>query len=646
MAIQPVNVSRISNGLRANFTLQSLQRTQVDLFREQNRIATGRQFVTASEDPVAATRALELTQALARHSQFEENLTHADQMLVAADSAMVEVNDLLIQAVTMASQNLSNLTSADERIAVAELVSGIRVQLQTVGNRQLNGRYIFAGKATTLPPFVDAPGGIAYIGDTQELVTAISDDAVAPLTVSGDVLFGALSSRIASSVDLSPSLTEGTRVEDLAGATGGGVRLGTLVFNEPSGAGAFSVNLSSATTAGDIVRLINEAAAQAGSGLTASIGDTGLVIDPGSSAVSILDTSTGVVASDLGIMTRDPSSTTITGMSLQPRLTRLTPISALKGGEAIDLTSGLQMSNAGQTVTVDLTGVETVQDLLNKINNSGLYVDARVNDAGSGIDVVNQVSGSSLSIGENGGTTASDLGIRSLNLDTPLSRLNGGRGVNLDPAEDDLRIVNSSGVETTVNLDGVTTLGELIDRINESSSTASGAVVASLAANGNGIVLSDGSGGDGTLQVVSLNQSTAAQDLGLTDLTTTDDGDSVGADPNPVRTEGILTALIDLERSLRADDTRAIAAAGEQVDLFIDEVTRIHGIVGARSASMRERLNQVEESVTTAKVLLSDIQDLDYAEAITKLQAASTQLQASLQTNSVLLNLSLLDYLS
>jgi flagellin-like hook-associated protein FlgL len=48
----------------------------------------------------------------------------------------------------------------------------------------------------------------------------------------------------------------------------------------------------------------------------------------------------------------------------------------------------------------------------------------------------------------------------------------------------------------------------------------------------------------------------------------------------------------------------------------------------------------------TTEIFLSEIRDLDYAEAVTRMESALTQLQASMQTSSVLFNLSLLDYLA
>ena len=53
--------------------VDSLRRTQRDLFLSQSRIASGRSFVSPSEDPVAARRALDLTFALEKQNQFMAN---------------------------------------------------------------------------------------------------------------------------------------------------------------------------------------------------------------------------------------------------------------------------------------------------------------------------------------------------------------------------------------------------------------------------------------------------------------------------------------------------------------------------------------------------------------------------------------------
>ena len=92
MAISPVNVTRISQNLRTNTAIESLRQAQRDLFRIQSQIGTGRSFLSPSDDPVRASRVLDLTQALRRQQQFTLNVQHGDSFLAAADSSMSEIS--------------------------------------------------------------------------------------------------------------------------------------------------------------------------------------------------------------------------------------------------------------------------------------------------------------------------------------------------------------------------------------------------------------------------------------------------------------------------------------------------------------------------------------------------------------------------
>ncbi|MEK7710651.1 MAG: flagellar hook-associated protein FlgL [Planctomycetota bacterium] len=678
MAVSPVNITRISENFQTSLVLDSVRRSQRALFLSQTRIATGRQFVAPSEDPIAAARSLDLSQALQRQQQFRDNAQYGENILSAADGALSEIADLLIQASSAASRNVSNLTSAAERQAESEAVAAIRRQLQVVGNRQFDGRYIFAGRNTLSQPFVDGPAGIAFVGDTGELQTRLSEDLVSPVTMPGSEIFGALSSRITTDVNLTPVLTDSTRLEDITGATGSPIQTGILVFNEVGGAGVFKVDLSAADTIGDVVNAIkdprknkingssakalgrrgsrngkhftysdpvpNDAAGAAGARVTATLTDTGIKIQPAGFAVSVTDASAGATASGLGILTQTPTNATIIGGKLVPRITRLTPIEALAQGAGIDIAGGLVITNGPRSAVIDLSAATTVQDIINAINNAGVFVAARINDAGTGIDVFNQASGTSLSIGENGGTTAADLGIRTFSAATPLSSLNFGLGVSTVQGQDDLRITAGDGSTVDVNLDGAVTVGDAIDLINAAALAASVNITASFTDTGNGIQIQDGAGGAGDLAVSRLNLSNAAEDLGLLQGTFSD-GTLVGADVHPTRTEGIFGALIDLENALRNDDTRGIGLAGQRLDQLRDDVTRMHGIVGARAQAMSANRLQAEDAAQSTEIFLSQVRDLDYTEAVTKLQAATTQFEAGLRTSAAITRLSLMDFL-
>jgi len=647
MAVHPINISRVSNTLRTSSLLTTLRRSTLTLFQEQNRISTGRQFLAPSEDPGRAARSLRLNEILDQQDQLLTNIRHGANVLDATDQAMAEVSNLVIDSQSIASQHIGALSSPDEREAAAEVVASIREQLIAVGNRTFGGRYLFAGRMTDLQPFIGALGGTAFRGDGGNIFARTDQDELAAINVGGDFIFGALSSQVQGFVDLNPQLTADTRVEDLAGATLRGISLGTFEIVVDGAAAPVTIDLAGADSIGDIVERINLAATNAGATFTAAVSPTGLTITPNGAAITIRDISTGTTARDLGIVTAAPTNVAVNGTDLQPRLTRTTRLADLNGGAGIDVSAGIILTNGGQSAVVDLSTALTVQDVLNAINNAGLYARAEINAAGTGIDVINTVSGTTLTVGENGGTAATALGIRSFELGSTLADLNNGQGVRTMPGVADLTITAKNGASFEVNLDGALTVFDALALINQAAITAGVPIVADLAPTGNGIRLTDSTGGTGDLRVDRANHSFAADDLGLGDAVASGASNTiVGADVNGARANGLITALYDLEVALRNDDSQAITIAAEDLDAQLVDFNRARGIVGARASAMQARLTQTEGAVFATQELLSSVEDLDYTEAVTKFQQAQTALQASLLTGSQILNVSLMDFLS
>jgi len=97
-------------------------------------------------------------------------------------------------------------------------------------------------------------------------------------------------------------------------------------------------------------------------------------------------------------------------------------------GEPFDRDSGLQIVNGGATYTISLATAETIEDVINALNGSDAGVLAEINEDATGINVRSRISGMDFAIGENGGTTASQLGLRTFTSETRLESLNFGRG--------------------------------------------------------------------------------------------------------------------------------------------------------------------------------------------------------------------------
>lgn len=209
----------------------------------------------------------------------------------------------------------------------------------------------------------------------------------------------------------------------------------------------------------------------------------------------------------------------------QPPITTLPVATTTAGGSGSTLDSaGLQISSGGKTYTIAVSGDKTVQDLLNGINSSGAGLDAEINAAQTGIDVSSRVSGADFSIGENGGTTAAQLGLRTFSAATQLSQLNHGAGVGIDtvsPGGTDFTIAETlpgspaTTVQVPVSIAGDSSVGDVLQTINSAAQADGASFRAQLATSGNGIELTDSNPANGPIVVTASAQSTAAVDLGL-----------------------------------------------------------------------------------------------------------------------------------
>lgn len=649
MAVTPINFSRVSHNLRTLSLLDSLRRNTMSLFAEQNRLATGNRLNAPSDDPVLAGRALTLTEILDRQDQILANAQHASAFINATDNAMTEVSELATQAKSIASEMVNTVVLPDERAAKAEIVSSIIDQLVAIGNRTYNGVQLFGGRSVLAPPFSRESGGVIYRGDGSDLHTDVGAAAAAAYNLSGDNLFGMTTGRTSGYRNLEPAPLAATRLADLSGAAGLGVRLGRIQVVSDGGAIAFTVDLTGSDTLGDVVDRINAAATAAGLGPIAGFGGVGLVLDNGSggaAALEVREVGNGTTASDLGLLS---ASTTgiITGENLHARVTGTTPLAALAHGAGVSLASPIRITNGELNATIDLSAAQTVQDVLNAINLAGVGAQAVISADGDGIDVINLLSGQEMRISDvAGGTSADSLGIRTLHAGLPVSELNHGEGLRTVAGKSDLRVVAKNGAGFEVSLSGATTVQDVLNAINAAATAAGVAVTASLNPDGPGLRLDDATGGTGDLYVERLNGSYAIEDLGFVGRRSAPGATYlVGDDPAGVRPSSIFSALIDLENALRADDTTAINRAGQELERYLPQLIRVRGIVGARARVLNERVTFTEDAVQATRTLLSEVKDLDYTEAITKFQQAQTALQANLMTGSRLLQMSLLDFL-
>jgi len=175
---------RVTTAQTFELAIDELQRRQQGLAESQLQLTSGKRVQRASDDPAAAARAERALASISRSTADQRALEASRNAMTLTESALGDAGELLQQAreTMIAAGNASY--SDGERAALAARLRELRDQLLAVANRgDGTGGFLFGGQGAGGPPFLDAPGGVAYRGSAGGAATASSEPL--PLSVDG-----------------------------------------------------------------------------------------------------------------------------------------------------------------------------------------------------------------------------------------------------------------------------------------------------------------------------------------------------------------------------------------------------------------------------------------------------------------------------
>jgi flagellar hook-associated protein 3 FlgL len=635
--------NRTSSLLSSQQTLARLQNTQSDLAELQKQISTGQAINRVSDDPSQTASVLLIQRRLQEREQEGRNLQLATQTLNTADAALGEATNMLIEAKTIALSQIGVGSDEDTRKAESLVIDAQLSGLVDIANSQFNGVSVFGGNnGASLDGVVFEKflGGVRYVGSDQNLQTDVGAFSSQDFTSQGATAFGQFTAAVDNGVDLDPQATADTKLSTITGGTNNGFIPGTL--NLTVNGTQVSVDVSEADTLGGVATILTNAIDQVAVGAgTVTVGAAGLVLTGnGGNTVAIDDPPGTRTAASLGLdALTSTGGTPAPGSDLGIQLTSLTNLADL--GAAIDLTSGLIVTQGEQTATVDFSTATTVEDLQNAVADLNLGLRLEIAPGGENLRIVSSVAGLRFSVGENGGTTARDLGIHSFDASTRLTDFRQGIGVITAEGEDDLEFNLRDGSSFTVDLDTATNVGEVITLVN---TAAGGSLTLALAATGTGLVATDNTAGANEFTITNAGESHAAEHLGLaggagagTVIT--------GTDTAQRQIDNAFTDLTFLRDALRNNDESGISLASGNLERDIDAVVSARATVGVQAQRLEETQLRNEDLTLQEQSMLSSLKDADLTQVISRFQQLQLQLQAALQTSAQTQQLNLLDFL-
>lgn len=183
---------RISSLQVFNIADKNMARVNQEVIETQEKMSTGKRVLTPADDPVAATKIMQITHSLAITAQYQKNIDIAENNLTLEESALSSVNSLLqrTQELALKAGNTATLSVDEYKVLASEVDEQIKEMLNLVNTKNANGDYIFGGYKTAREPFQgEASTGFRYLGDEGQQFIKVANNTSVAATDSGKRAF-------------------------------------------------------------------------------------------------------------------------------------------------------------------------------------------------------------------------------------------------------------------------------------------------------------------------------------------------------------------------------------------------------------------------------------------------------------------------
>lgn len=153
----------------------------------QARIATGKNLLRASDDPVAAVEISFAKDKQKTLLRFQDNIARVKDRLELTEISMTEMQNILTRIYEITIQAKNDTYSTADREAIRQEILTLKDMMVTLGNTQdSNGDAIFAGYKSDVIPFKENDQGVVqFFGDQGVARLQISETLMAATSING-----------------------------------------------------------------------------------------------------------------------------------------------------------------------------------------------------------------------------------------------------------------------------------------------------------------------------------------------------------------------------------------------------------------------------------------------------------------------------
>ncbi len=154
---------RITNKIMQNNSLYNINNNKIAEDTLNTMMSTGKKITRPSEDPVIAIRALRLRSNVVQLSQYyEKNAKDAESWLNVTADALSTVTAVLTDCVKQATKGANKDLTLDDLDTIVTQIDSLAKEYYATGNVDFAGRYVFTGYRTETPLSFDKATSADY----------------------------------------------------------------------------------------------------------------------------------------------------------------------------------------------------------------------------------------------------------------------------------------------------------------------------------------------------------------------------------------------------------------------------------------------------------------------------------------------------
>ena len=148
---------RITDNMKFNTVINNIFNTQGQYNDISEKLASQKKINRASDDPVAATKIIEIRRDKSANEQYKKNMDSANSWISATESHLLGAYDLLVKAQEIAVAQATGTGNASTRKIMAQNVQSLIDEMGSLANARMGDRYLFSGSRDDVAPFSTVP---------------------------------------------------------------------------------------------------------------------------------------------------------------------------------------------------------------------------------------------------------------------------------------------------------------------------------------------------------------------------------------------------------------------------------------------------------------------------------------------------------